>query len=371
MKTVCAAIIVKNESKVISRCIQSLKSHVDYLLIIDTGSTDDTRDIIRSHLSTIPGELLERPWVNFGHNRTELMEAAKGKSDYILLIDADMILNVKDKDFKSKLVADSYLIRYEGALDYRQKMLIKDGLGWHYVGFTHEYICAPLDKNCVRLNDISLSHFCDGARRPEKLMDDVRLLRLGLEAEPSNSRYMFYLAQTYKDLGDYPNAIEWYDKRVKAGGWAEETYFAGLQSAKCQWEKDKTFPLNSFYEAHMLRPSRLEAIYEIVRYCRQNRMYKMGYLFAIASINNKYPEDVLFIDKPIHKYKFFDEASICAYWAGDYNASKILCEKTLSQEIADQDKIRVMANLEFAKKMTTPATLSRKPNGLLSPWWDL
>ena len=70
MKTVCAALIVKNESKVIERCLNSIKDFIDYWVICDTGSTDDTKSIINSELSGISGELHEVEWVSFGHNRT-------------------------------------------------------------------------------------------------------------------------------------------------------------------------------------------------------------------------------------------------------------------------------------------------------------
>ena len=92
MKTICAALIVKNESKVVKRCLSSIKNYIDYWVVCDTGSTDDTKSIVSSELSEIPGELHQVPWINFGHNRTQLLQLCKGKADYLLLIDADEIL---------------------------------------------------------------------------------------------------------------------------------------------------------------------------------------------------------------------------------------------------------------------------------------
>src|SRR5574340_542399 len=88
-KTICLNMIVKNESKVIERCLASVKPIIDTWVIVDTGSTDGTQAIVREFLKDIPGELHERPWVNFGHNRNEALELARGKADYLLLIDAD------------------------------------------------------------------------------------------------------------------------------------------------------------------------------------------------------------------------------------------------------------------------------------------
>ena len=63
-KTICLNMIVKNESKVIQRCLESVKGTIDYWVIVDTGSTDGTQQLIKECLKDIPGELHERPWVD-------------------------------------------------------------------------------------------------------------------------------------------------------------------------------------------------------------------------------------------------------------------------------------------------------------------
>ena len=106
-KTLCLCMIVKNEESVIERAIRSVRSIIDYWVICDTGSTDETPATILRLLAGIPGELHNKEWVNFGHNRTEAIRLAKDKADYILIMDADMIANVH-APFKQKLVADYY-----------------------------------------------------------------------------------------------------------------------------------------------------------------------------------------------------------------------------------------------------------------------
>ena len=351
MKTICAALIVKNESHVIERCLESLKPHIDYWVICDTGSTDDTKDVISQCLSNTPGELHSTPWVNFGHNRTELMALSKGKADYILLIDADMELNVSDPSFKKSLSGDSYLVSYEGELDYKQKMLIKGDLDWKYVGVTHEYIHSDQDLEVGLIDKISLTHFCDGSRRPEKFTDDVELLKQGLSEEPENTRYMFYLAQTLYDMKEYPEAIHWYEQRVEAEGWSEEVYFSLLRRAKSISELTQSFPIDDFVMAYDYRPRRKEALYEIIKYYREKEMYNFIYPIVKKAVESPYPEgDVLFIDKSIHDYKLMDELSICAYWVGNYQESLRLCEYILSNnKLSEDDRNRVEKNKEFAK----------------------
>src|SRR5215475_3170087 len=86
---ICLNMIVKNERHVIQRALASVKPFIDYWVIVDTGSFDETKELIRDSLKDIPGELHERPWKNFGHNRSEALSLARGKADYILFLDAD------------------------------------------------------------------------------------------------------------------------------------------------------------------------------------------------------------------------------------------------------------------------------------------
>ena len=92
--TIALAMIVRDEAEVIGRCIESVRERIDYWVICDTGSTDATREIVRDALAGVPGELHQRKWVDFGHNRTELLRLARGKADYLLLLDADMTVSV-------------------------------------------------------------------------------------------------------------------------------------------------------------------------------------------------------------------------------------------------------------------------------------
>ena len=350
MRTLCAALIVKDEDAVISRCLNSLKPFIDHWVICDTGSTDLTKETIKEELSGIPGDLHEVPWVDFGHNRTELLRLAQGKADYVLLIDADEVLLVHDENFKRKLDLDSYLVKFEGDLEWRQKKLIKNDISWRYEGVTHEYITSDQDKAFGPIDSISLNHFCDGSRRPEKFEEDIRLLRGGLKNEPDNERYWFYLAQSLFDLGRYKKASRAYEKRIKLGGWGEEVYYSALKKALCSKEISPHFPIKELLQAHEFRPSRLEAIYEIIKHLREEGLYNVAYTLGKEEINKPDSEDVLFIDRTISNYKLKDELAVCSYWVGEYAESLRLNEELLiNKAVPEFEKARILDNKKFAE----------------------
>lgn len=316
-KTITLVMIVKNESKVITRCFDSVKDYIDYWVICDTGSTDNTQKIIKKYFkkAKIPGELLKHQWKDFGHNRSLAIKAAKGRSDYSLLLDADFIFNIKDKNFKESLKADGYQIRYDGGLDYRQTLLVNAKLDWNYVGVTHEYLGCPNVKSYENLDAFTIDHKCDGGSRSDKFIRDIELLTKGLKDEPNNGRYMFYLAQSYKDTQQYTEAIKYYQLRVEKGGWSEETYFSLFQIGNCKKLRGDDFNdyKDDLWKAYMFRPSRLEALYELVKQCRLSDMIELGFYYGIGAINNEYPNDILFISKAVHDWMLFDELAICAF----------------------------------------------------------
>ena len=110
--SICLNMIVRNESKIIARVLQSVLPIIDTYVICDTGSTDNTISIIKDFFNSkgIKGEVISEPFKNFGYNRTIALNAAKGKATYALLLDADMIFKIEPSFDKQNLTADSYLI---------------------------------------------------------------------------------------------------------------------------------------------------------------------------------------------------------------------------------------------------------------------
>ncbi len=76
MPSFCLNMIVRNEVGVLARCLDSVRPWIDHWLVVDTGSVDGTQELVGQLLDGIPGSVHERPWRNFGDNRTEALELA-------------------------------------------------------------------------------------------------------------------------------------------------------------------------------------------------------------------------------------------------------------------------------------------------------
>src|SRR5579883_281073 len=158
-QTICLNMIVKDEAHVIRRCLASVKPLIDTWIIVDTGSKDGTQEIIREFMKDIPGELFERPWVDFGHNRNEALALARRKADYILFIDADDRLVIEDNFVLPNLKKDYYAVRQRIAkehaiVDHPIILLIKDIPDFSWKGVLHEELTWSSSKTCDLLSGI-------------------------------------------------------------------------------------------------------------------------------------------------------------------------------------------------------------------------
>ena len=330
--SLCLNMIVKNESKIIERLLTSVLSIIDTFCICDTGSTDNTIELIKnfSDKHNLNGKVVEESFKNFCYNRTFALKACVGMSDYVLLLDADMILEIRDFDKNILSTGDCfYLLQGSEAFYYKNLRIVKNNGLYSYVGVTHEYINTPnnavfvnVDKNMLFINDIG-----DGGAKSDKYERDIRLLTEGLKEEPNNVRYYFYLANSYHDCGKFEEAIETYKKRIEIGGWIQEVWYShyriGLSYMKLNRPADA---INAWLDAYNAYPDRLENLFEIIKYYRIISKHKLAHTFYKIALETLYSkrnkDDYLFLHNTIYTYEIEYEYTIIAYYLGVRNINK-------------------------------------------------
>jgi glycosyltransferase involved in cell wall biosynthesis len=329
--------IVKNESKIIGRCLDALTSWVDGYVISDTGSTDDTIACIEKWAKENKkiGTVTRDEWKNFGHNRTlAILHAKKWCEDnqvdltktYLLFLDADMVYPA-DSFRKVFTTSDVWDVRQQNpSMVYANLRMVRASIDIVCKCPTHEYyeIRTP---NAVRklFEDVNINDIGDGGSKGDKTERDIRLLKEALTTDPKNCRYWFYLANSYRDSHDFHNAILAYHNRVEIGGWFEETYCALVYKGDCHYVlKQDSDAIVSWLKAYEVDPQRGEALYRLALYHREKGQNQTAMLFIEKGLKTPIPlQRQLFLEKHVYEYKFLYELSICAYYTDQRERGRV------------------------------------------------
>lgn len=370
---ICLNMIVKNEEKIICRLLKSVLPLIDTYCICDTGSTDNTISVIHDFCKQngiMDGVIEEHPFRDFGYSRNKALDMCKRRDDvdYILLVDADMELEIEIKDvalWKSQLSCDAYyILQGNDGFYYKNVRMIKNCHDFSYWGVTHEYMQCPdytqygnIQKNLFFIHDIG-----DGGSKENKFMRDIKLLKQGLEEHPNNDRYTFYLANSYLDVGQYQGAIDTYMKRIEIGGWKEEVWYSYYSIGKAYEALGKIeHAIHYWMEGYQYYPERIENLYRIVKYYRllgKNKIAHWYYKIAQHSRDNYNHSDHLFFEKDVYEYKLDYEWCIISYYFNPLkeNTSRSFLQVWKTHYVDEGTKQNCLENYKFYSKKLNSKT---------------
>lgn len=357
MPRICLNMIVKDEAPVIERCLASVKPWIDHWVIVDTGSGDGTQDTIRRFMADVPGTLYERPWRDFAHNRNEAMTFARmamtGADDYVLCIDADETLHMEAGFAWPDLQADGYQFRCE--LDgwlYLRNALVRARQPWRWEGVLHEFLTQDVPHCWEALPHATIVVSRDGARArdPQTYLRDIEVLEKAVRDAPDNTRYRFYLAQSYRDAGKLEEAIHHYEARAAMGGWEEEVWYACFQIGALRERRgDAREAVQSAYlDAYQLRPTRAEPLCALARYHRLRSEYALAHLYAQQAAAVPRPADSLFIDNSVYAWRALDELVVSAYYVGAIEQGRDALQRLLADgQFPESERGRIEGNCRY------------------------
>ena len=310
------------------------------MCVTDTGSQDDTVEKIHGFFrerevtaGVKPYRVYSDTWTDFGHNRSVSFVNCVAFCDehcfdltrtYALVLDADMELVVLDPGFRRALVENGHsIIQKNSNLEYQNTRFLRCSFPWKCTGVTHEYWDGDqspnIDSSLVFLRDVG-----DGGCKDDKFTRDAALLTAGLAREPTNPRYMFYLAQTLQSLRDFPRAIEMYKRRIKAGQWIEEVWYSMYQLTKVYSHLKKTERMEKWVRrAFQCQPGRSEALLVATEYFRGLGEHFRAWHYWKLGQSIKMPETALFLEKKAYGQSFKYEKTVLNYWVrpGDRRSS--------------------------------------------------
>lgn len=357
--------IVKNESDVIKRCLESVKDVVDEMIVVDTGSTDNTIEEAKS----VGAKIYNFDWID-DFSAARNYSFSKATKDYVLWLDADDILNNNDIDlFKSVKNSldgsiDSYTMNYVLTISptgqfinsIRRNRLVKRDRNFKWIGQVHEYL--EVYGNITHTN-INIIHKKEKAYSNRNLKIFRSMIESGKELSP---RDIYYFSNELYDNGLYDEAIEYYTKFIDSKlGWVEDVKRACLRLSECYSNKGD--------KENELKPLLLGLEYDKpsaelccrLGYLFRNRGNDEMALFWFKLATSAVPKQgaMSISNSDTYGYIPWIELCVCYSRLGDHNTAYI-CNEMANKFKPDTPAIKI--NRDFLKdKVDIPSLVIGNP----------
>lgn len=353
---ICLNMIVRDEAVVIERCLRSVLPFIDAWAIVDTGSKDGTREIVRNFLRGHPGELIERPWVDFATNRNQALALAREHGDYAFFIDADDVLEAA-ADFRfGELGGPGYALEMLAA-DTRSwvSAVARLDLDWSWQGALHEVLTCTQPHEWQPLPGARIRVIGDGARGRgglrEKYARDADMLRSAIEREPGNARYRLYLAHSLRESGQYAAALAAYRDCCAADLDAEEMYFCKLMIPVLGEHAgmDDADVVAAYLDAFRFRPGRAETFTRLAHFLLKRGRYAEARDYALRACATAPTTDSVLVDAAAYGWRPRDDLVLASFRLGEYEVCVSACREMLADPgLPPGERARVQRNLQRA-----------------------
>lgn len=375
--TLAMVMMVKNESARICVSLESIKDIVNCVVILDTGSEDDTIKIITKYCSdnNLKLFIMEQTFVpfHFSNARNVLLDFADDKADYLLLLDCnDELKGAKElRQFINSYSGNSSAFHlcqewWTGTSleKYYNIRLVKTKHSWRFKGSIHEYITSPEvevelnngENHIIRVIGFSIyqDRTKDDDKSSKRFIRDEEILENEYNTnEKPDTRNIFYFAQTCMCLSKNEKAYKLYRERSNLLGFTEERYHSYLRCGELSkllghdWEETMNWFLKAYeYSSTILIHPRAEPLFKIAEYYK-DKNWEMSFLFLKRCCELPFPDDaILFIDRHIYEYSRWHLMGIVAYYVKQYEIGKIACARAIKNKNIITDK----NNMKFYTK---------------------
>lgn len=347
--------ICKNEAHVILTMLDSVKTIADCIVACDTGSTDNTIEIIKKFGvdNNIETHVLQHTFDNFENSRNagmrELMKIKNNSPEWWgFWIDCDESMIIDPKFDKNQFNKDLYMINtYIGSMKYTRNTFFRLSKPFKWYGPVHEFIICD-DKNITSglAEGLSVDVKMTGAswqgNIPAKYLSHAHTLEKYINENRQDPRWIFYTAQSYHDSSSIPDnreeneermrrSLKYYKERVnRLDGYAEEVFYSQYRIGTIMRVLEEPWNLThqEFLKAYSMDPLRAEPIKGIIDYYMQMGEWNLAYLYTkFAKVNfhgkNPYPQRLLFVDESLYVWKIAEAHAACCFYTNRMDEAKI------------------------------------------------
>ena len=324
MATISLCMIVRDEARVLGRCLESVQDAVDEIIIADTGSVDNTREIALQFTEHV----YDFPWCDdFAAARN--FAFSKASMDYQMWLDADDVMLFPDcealRALKETLTADVVMMPYHVAFDaqgsptfsYYRERLLRRACGFRWEGAVHEAI-TPAGN--ILYADPAVRH------QKEYVNDPDRNLRI-FEKQLSNGKTLSPREQYY-----YARELFYHERFAEAAGeltaflegegWTEDKISACLQLSRCHAASgDMESAKTALFRSFLYGEPRSEICCEIGRLLMEEERWQEAVFWYRAALDAPF-SDSGFTEGDTHDYIPDLQLCVCFDRLGNLRTAK-------------------------------------------------
>jgi glycosyltransferase involved in cell wall biosynthesis len=386
--------ICKNEAHVINRMLESSKSINDLIVAVDTGSSDNTIELIKKfgEDNNIPTYVFERPFDTFDKSRNFGMEKVKEVVDELKWdanntwswwYDCDEQVIINPKFNKNQFNKDLFMINAKiGQMAYTRNTFCRVSKlvsSFEWYGPVHEFINAKDQTITSGLaENIEINVSMDGASWKgdisQKYLSHSHKLEAYIAENRTDPRWIFYTAQSYHDSASMKDnreeneerlrrSMKYYKERVsRTDGYPEEIYYSQYRVGAIMRILDEPWHLThqELLKAYSIDPLRAESIKTIIDYYLQMGEWHTAYIYTkFAKMNfhgkSPYPTRLLFIDEATYVWKIAEAHSAACYYTNRLQEARetfqdiVAATKTHPHCFTPDDLKKIEINSQFFK----------------------
>lgn len=341
-------IMVKNAGDQFENMLRENIDFIDKWTILDTGSTDNTIEIInRVLVGKKRGHLYQEPFIDFPTSRNRCLDLAGQTCKFTLMLDDTYVVRGQLREFLNVVRGDQFANSYSSYISsddvqYTSNRIVKTENKLRYIFKLHEVITPENNINVSIPHDVAyiFDYRFDYMenRTMERKEYDLRVLEEGLREDPNNSRNLYYMAQTYNLMKKYDLAFDYFMERVNHPneGFIQEkydSYFEAGRLANFQLNRPWAECKALYEKAYEIDTKRPESQYFIGIHYYLEGDYPQAWFYFKRAYEIGYPIHCEFSLKPTLSFFFLPKfmAELCYTYAKDYTLGRQVSELFLTK----------------------------------------